>query len=415
MSSFSSECCCGSASIVPGAMLHVCNLPDCDHWARTPHSEHDTSSNWKYLALIFGGLSHWNLQDRKANISRKFLSGAVLKRFWEGCIEAELPSGKPKDGFPLWASPEGTTVTGGVLSPALPAFTPCFSSMQRKGRAGSYTTGESWRRSSYLYIHCHEKIHTKYVHSQANSKDYFPGLCFSLPPHTQSLRPSDNQKAQTFCHSSTNFMKLSGLHCYSQRLNSHIFLLTSLVLTFEGWLWNSLVHPHKTNRKTQRAILFGINSGMFEKVLSSPLSKRCKIGLPPCKKTRHPFPMHTHTHAYTSAQGQSRGAKLLRALPILKIELNHSSPSLHNTPQPQVLSYIWKSLLNRDGSQQVQDRTWMRTRTSSSPTWICESSAAPGSWWGPRGHRLAEKPSWSKPPGAGMKRGKGREVLGCLQ
>lgn len=56
-----------------------------------------------------------------------FLSGAVLKRFWEGCME----TGPPKDGFPLQASPEGTTVTGGLLAPAPLALMPCLSSRHR--------------------------------------------------------------------------------------------------------------------------------------------------------------------------------------------------------------------------------------------------------------------------------------------
>ena len=94
-----------------------------------------------------------NLEDRKANISRTFSSAAVLKGFQEGYTDAELPSGKPKARFPLSASPEGTTVTDGVLAPAPAALTPGF----RQARAGSCTTEEPWRRSSYLCIHCHEK------------------------------------------------------------------------------------------------------------------------------------------------------------------------------------------------------------------------------------------------------------------
>lgn len=209
-------------------------------------------------------------------------------------------------------------------------------------------------------------------------------------------------------------MKLSGLHSYSQRLNSHIFLLTSLVLTFEVWLWKSLAHPRKTNRKTQRAVLFGITQGCLRRYYVCWSQSTAKMVCLPAKKTQHiPF-LCTHTHTCTSAQGQDRGAKFLCTFPILKIKLNNSSTSLCNVPQPQVLSCIWKCLWNRDGSQQVQDRTWMHRhpRTSSSPTWICESRAAPGSWWGPQGHRLAEKPSWSKLPGGGMKRCRGGKIWG---
>lgn len=101
LSSFSSGCCCGSMSLFPGAVLHVCNLPDCGHRDHVSHSECDTSLSGS-LALIFGGLSRkGNLEDRKGNISGVFPSGAVLKRFWKGCTAAELPSAKAKDGFPL--------------------------------------------------------------------------------------------------------------------------------------------------------------------------------------------------------------------------------------------------------------------------------------------------------------------------
>lgn len=103
------------------------------------------------------------------------------------------------------------------------------------------------------------------MHSEANSKEHFPEPCFLLPSHNQSLCPSANQKIQIFCHSSTNFMKLSGLHSNSQRLNSHIFLVTSLVLTFVVWLSKSLAHPHKAKRKTQRAVLFEITQGCLRR------------------------------------------------------------------------------------------------------------------------------------------------------
>lgn len=146
------------------------------------------------------------------------------------------------------------------------------------------------------------------MYSQANSEEHFSELCFSLPPHNQSLCPSDNGKIQSFYLSSKNFMKLSGLHSYSQRLNSHVFLLTSLVLTFEVWLWKSLAHPRKTNKKNSESSTIWDYSGMFEKVLSLPLSKRCRNGFPPCKKPIHPFLMCAHpTHTHTCTGAGQRG------------------------------------------------------------------------------------------------------------
>lgn len=59
--------------------------------------------------------------------------------------------------------------------------------------------------------------------------------------------------------------EISGLPSYSQRLKLHIFLLTSLHLNFEVWLWKSLAHPCKTNGKTQRTALFGITQGCLRR------------------------------------------------------------------------------------------------------------------------------------------------------
>lgn len=41
---------------------------------------------------------------------------------------------------------------------------------------GSCPTGEFWRRTSCLYVHHRENIHSSEVHSQANSEEHFPDL-----------------------------------------------------------------------------------------------------------------------------------------------------------------------------------------------------------------------------------------------
>lgn len=111
-----------------------------------------------------------------------------------------------------------------------------------------------------------------------------------------------------------------------------------------------------------------------------PLSKHCKNEFSSSKKTKHPFSLHT------PAQGQGRGAKLLPTLPVLKIILTHLSTSLCTMSQPQPF-YTRKFLWDREGSQQIQDRTWRHKHSRTCPTGICESRAAPGIWWEPWGHR----------------------------
>lgn len=122
-------------------------------------------------------------------------------------------------------------------------------------------------------------------------------------------------------------MKLSGLHSYSQRLNSHIFLLTSLVLTFEVWLWKSLTLPRKTNRKTQRAVLYGITPGCLRRYYLCFSQSAAKMVCIPVKTQDVPF---LRTLVYTSAQGQGGGTKCRPSSS--KIHLCHSSASLCDTP-----------------------------------------------------------------------------------
>lgn len=82
LSSFSSECCCSSMSLVPRAMLHVCNLPDCDHQAHTSHPHVRHLPNWQSLALIFGGLSHGKEILRTGK--QIFPGCSYLELFWRG-------------------------------------------------------------------------------------------------------------------------------------------------------------------------------------------------------------------------------------------------------------------------------------------------------------------------------------------
>lgn len=114
--------------LIPRAMLCVPSHSHLLHiTTRSTHripSEHWRLTDWKYLALIFSGLSHGE------NILR---SG---KQMFPGCPLCSCPD-EVQGGmrgectvFPLWAVPV-VTVTGGVLAPAPPTFMHCSTSRQR--------------------------------------------------------------------------------------------------------------------------------------------------------------------------------------------------------------------------------------------------------------------------------------------
>lgn len=115
--------------LIPGAVLRVRSRSHLLHITtgstrRTP-SEHWRLADWKFLVLIFSGLSH----------GEKFLRSR--KQTFPGCPFWSCPDevqGEVRGEwtvFPLWAVPEGTTVTGGVLAPAPPTFMHCSTSRQR--------------------------------------------------------------------------------------------------------------------------------------------------------------------------------------------------------------------------------------------------------------------------------------------
>lgn len=99
------------------------------------------------------------------------------------------------------------------------------------------------------------------MHSQANSEEHFPDLFSSSCLRSIYVLLTIIKYRLFQC----KLCEISGLPSYSQRLKLHIFLLTSLHLNFEVWLWKSLAHPCKTNGKTQRAALFGITQGCLRR------------------------------------------------------------------------------------------------------------------------------------------------------
>lgn len=150
---------------------------------------------------------------------------------------------------------------------------------------GSCPTGEFWRRTSCLYVHHRENIHSREVHSQAKPEEHFPDL-FSSSCLGSIYVPLTIIKYRLF---QCKLCEISGLPSYSQRLKLHIFLLTSLHLNFEVWLWKSLAHPCKTNGKTQRAALFGITQGCLSRYYLCLSQSTAKMISLPLKNQSIPF------------------------------------------------------------------------------------------------------------------------------